>query len=102
MRVLKIALKIVFMVALFSFATMVLWNDLIPSIFNGPTISYVQAFGLLVLAKVLVSGFGFGRGGWGHWKWRHRHWQEFEEKMAKMSDEEREKYKANIKNKWMC
>ena len=96
MRVIKIILKIAAMVALFSLATMILWNDLIPEIFKGPTITYVQALGLLVLAKVLFSGFGIGRGGWGRWRWRQHHWNQFEEKMKSMTPEEREKFKAEF------
>ncbi len=46
----------------FSFAVMLLWNWLIPEIFDGPQINFPQAVGLLALAKVLL---GFGRGGWG-------------------------------------
>ena len=49
MRILKIALKIIVMVAGFSLVTMLLWNWLIPDIFKGPAITYVQALGLLAL-----------------------------------------------------
>ncbi len=39
---------------------MLLWNALIPEIFNGPVLTYWQAAGLFVLAKVLLSGMGPG------------------------------------------
>ena len=101
MRALKIGLKVILMLAIFTLLVMLLWNWLIPSIFAGPAISYVQAFGLIILAKILLSpiGRGFGRH---NWKMRHHHWKEFEEKMSKMSEEEREKYKADIKNRCRC
>ncbi|MES2745006.1 MAG: hypothetical protein V4655_06245 [Bdellovibrionota bacterium] len=52
-----------------------LWNYLIPDLFHGPELSFFQAMGLLVLAKLLVGGgfhkFGgrgpggrFGRSPW--------------------------------------
>lgn len=53
-------------IALFMLATLVvmrLWNWLIPSIFNGPRIRFVQALGLLFLTRLLVGGFGGGHGG---------------------------------------
>ena len=39
-----------------------LWNGLMPDIFRLPAISYWQAMGLFVLAKILF-GFGMGRHG---------------------------------------
>ena len=42
---------------IFGFAVMFLWNELMPTIFNLPQISYLQAFGIVILAKIL---FGFG------------------------------------------
>jgi hypothetical protein len=39
--------------AIFTLVTMLLWNWLIPDIFKGPSISYIQAFGLIILAKLL-------------------------------------------------
>ncbi len=98
MRIVKIILKAVIMLAILTFATMVLWNDLIPEIFKGPTITYAQALGLLVLSKVLLSGFGRGisRGPWGGRYWNRK---KFEEKLSKMSPEEREKYKASFEAK---
>jgi len=57
--------RIVFMIfiglsiaALLALAVMLLWNWLIPTIFaGGPVITYWQALGLMVLAKILFGGF---------------------------------------------
>jgi ABC-type multidrug transport system fused ATPase/permease subunit len=45
--------------AAFSIAAMLLWNWLIPAIFGLPSITYLQALGLMVLARILLSGFPF-------------------------------------------
>lgn len=99
MRVLRIVLKVIIMLAVVTLLVMLLWNWLIPLIFHGPVISYFEALGLLVLAKLLLA-FPMGRGfGHRHRYYRSRYWKELEEKMAGMSEEEREKFKAELKNK---
>ena len=78
-------------VLLASVAVMLLWNALIPAIFDGARITLIQALGLLVLARILVGGRGrgFGHRG-GHWR---RRW---ESKVANMSPEERKKWKEEM------
>jgi hypothetical protein len=88
-----------------SYATMALWNHLMPAIFGLTVITFWQAFGLLVLSKILFSGFHKGGGCWGgrcgrggHWG-HHRggYWRKrWENKMANMTPEEREKFKAGM------
>jgi hypothetical protein len=60
-HILKFAFGALGFVATFSAAVMWLWNALIPDIFGITAINYWQALGLLVLARLLFSGFG-GRG----------------------------------------
>lgn len=36
-----------------------LWNWLLPSIFGWPALTFWQAFGMLVLCRILFGGFGF-------------------------------------------
>jgi hypothetical protein len=86
------ALGAAFVVAL-SFAVMHLWNWLIPSLFGGPTVDIWKAGGLLVLSKILFSGFGKGCRSC---KSRKAHY--WKDKLANMSPEEREK----LKSKWRC
>ncbi len=62
----------------FGYVVMWLWNWLMPSIFGLKAITYWQAFGLIVLAKIFFGGsHGQGHHGRGHdkhWKhWRHKH-----------------------------
>lgn len=65
---LKIALWIlggITLAVLFAFIfgtfIMLLWNWLMPAIFALPEINYLQAVGILVLARLLVGGFGHKR-----------------------------------------
>jgi hypothetical protein len=97
-----ICFAIIIALAIFAFGyiTMHLWNWLMPDIFGLKTITYWQALGLLILGKILFSGFGGkgGRHGCGHRGWHGHHrggmWKKrWEEKMANMTPEEREKFK---------
>ena len=49
-------------VAVLSLAVMLLWNSLVPELFRGPSLQYWQAFGLLLLSRILFGGLR-GRGG---------------------------------------
>ena len=46
--------------AVAALAIMLLWNVLLPSIFGLKAIGYLQALGLLVLARILFGSFGRG------------------------------------------
>ena len=46
--------------ALFGLVVMVLWNWLMPALFDLPPVNYGQALGLLILSRIL---FGRFRGG---------------------------------------
>ncbi len=79
------------------FAVMLLWNSILPQVIAGVgQLTYVNAIGLLLLCRILFGGFkgrgGYGGGGYkGGWGWR--------EKMSNMTEEEREKFKAEWKDK---
>ena len=90
-----------------AWATMLLWNWLIPSLFGGPIITYLEAAGLMILGRLLIGGFGGGKGGrcgsnncesgggWRHGKrgsWKQR----WEAKMEGMSEEEKQKFMAGM------
>jgi hypothetical protein len=71
-------------VVIAGFVVMQLWNWLIPALFGGPTVRFVQAVGLLVLTRLL-----FGRIGGGHG--RHRGWRgHLRHGSRRMTHEERE------------
>ena len=79
----------------FGLIVMGLWNAILPQVLNVTPINLGQAIGLLVLSKILFSGFRYG-GGWGgprRSKWK----QQMQEKWINMTPEEREKFKQSWK-----
>jgi hypothetical protein len=89
--VLKAWVIVAVAVAVFGFGVMFLWNGLLPELFGWKEIGFVQAIGLLVLSKILFSGF---RGPWGGWG-RHRHMRMLQ-RWESMTPEEREKFRAGM------
>ena len=83
----------IFGVLLFSFIVMSLWNAILPPVLHVSTITFSQALGILILSKILFGGF---RGGWRGRPGRMRYMQE---KLAAMTPEEREKFKADWRNR---
>ena len=80
------------------FVTMLLWNWLVPVLFNGPVVTIWQALGLLLLSKLLF--WGFGKGGHHHDRKRAFWRAQWRQKFASMSPEEREQVKQKMKEKW--
>ena len=70
-------------VAVVSWVVMLLWNALVPDLFGGPPLRYLQAAGLLVLSRILFGGL---RGH--HGRWRHRGWHQ---RWESLTPEERER-----------
>lgn len=80
--------------------TLVLWNWLIPSLFNGPVINYWQSLGLLALSKILFWGF-HKKYGHGHSHGPNPYWNKrFQEKLSTLDPSEREAFKQKMKEKW--
>ena len=78
---------------------MVLWNWLMPDLFELKRITYWQAVGLLLLCRILFGGFGFKKGG-AHKRWEHGPPPHFREKWKSMSTEEKDAFKAKWKQRW--
>lgn len=95
-----IAVTVVTILA-FGVVVMVLWNAIVPEVFGASSLSYWQAVGLLLLAQILCRGVG---------RWRSYHdpaardrWKhKFEEKLAAMAPEERERFKAEWERRCGC
>lgn len=86
-------------IAILAFGAIVmgLWNTVLVAVVSGvKVITFTQALGILVLSKILFGGFK-GRGGWrgggGMWS------PDMREKWTNMTPEEREKFKAEWRNK---
>lgn len=77
---------------------MLLWNWLMPNLFELKNISYWEAVGLLVLCRILFGKFGpGGKKGGGH---HHGPGSHFKQKWASMNEEERTAFKAKWKQRW--
>ncbi len=76
--------------------TMLLWNALIPELFHGPALTYLQAVGLLILTHIFFRGWVGGH----HRGWKHRRWRErMEERLSHMSPEERDAFKEELRRR---
>jgi hypothetical protein len=90
---------IFFIVAVLAFGAIVmaLWNAILPAVIGVKTITFLQALGILLLSKILFGGFG-RRGGWNGGR-RGQWGNKMQEKFANMTPEEREKFKAEWRNR---
>ena len=79
--------------ALFIWLVMLLWNGVLTNATGVRTITYWQAAGILLLSKIL---FGFGGGMSGR---RSRRSRMMQERFANMTPEEKEKFKAEWKDR---
>lgn len=90
-----VILAIAFM-ALLSYVVMRLWNGVLVDITSVKPVTYQQAFGILILSKILFGGF---KKGWGGHK-NHMEWKEkMKAKLEGMNPEEREKFKQEWRNR---
>lgn len=73
-------------IAGFGFVVMLIWNAVIPDVFQGPTVTYWQAILLLILARILFGGGPFRHPAYAN--------HSFRDKFKKMSPEEQEAFRA--------
>ena len=88
-KVAGIVMMVIIGVLAFGTIVMLLWNALMPDIFNLHQITFWQALGLLLLAKILFSGFRGGPRGFGP-KWKR---DALREGWANMTPEQQEKFR---------
>ncbi|MDD5065645.1 MAG: hypothetical protein PHF84_01230 [bacterium] len=70
---------------LFGYVVQHLWNWLMPALFGLAAITYWQAFGLVLLCKILFGGFPPGHPH--HGPWAHKkHWEGWHEDMKDWGD----------------
>ena len=90
-RILKFVLFAILAGGIFGFVVMWLWNRLMPTLFGLHSIGFWQALGLLILSKILLSGF-HGRPGFSLER-RMR----FIRRWDQMTPEEREAFRAGLR-----
>jgi hypothetical protein len=93
LRGVAVLATVIAVLALLSFAVMLLWNSLVPELFRGPALQYWQALGLLLLSRILFGGLR-GRGWPGHW--RQRMWRE---RWENMTPEERARLREQFERR---
>jgi Ca2+/H+ antiporter, TMEM165/GDT1 family len=81
-------------ILLFGLVLMKLWNAILIPVLHVSAITFWQALGIFILAKILFGGF---RGGWGGRRGYRMH--ALQQKFANMTPEEREKFKAEWRNR---
>ncbi|MDB5199713.1 MAG: hypothetical protein JWO92_1676 [Chitinophagaceae bacterium] len=90
---------VIFLPAVFfmGFVVMFLWNHILPDAIHANAITYWQGLGLLFLSKILFGSFN--KRHWGSERRMHA----MKERFANMTPEEKEKFKAEWKdrcNRW--
>jgi uncharacterized membrane protein len=108
-RIIWIAPLIIVGIILFIFVggtiVMVLWNWLLPSLFGLPAIGFWQAFGILLLCRILFGGFGM-RGSSSESRRRasdrmaDRVAERVSQKLEDMTPEERERFRQRVRERW--
>ncbi len=78
-------------IALMVWVVMYLWNAILPEVVGVTPITYWQAFGILILSKILFGGFGRG-----HSKHKSNR-ANFKEKIRPLTDEQKESFKEEWK-----
>jgi hypothetical protein len=71
-----------------------LWNWLTPALWGWPMITFWQAWGLLILCRILFGRMGMAHGGGG------RRWMSRRERFQHMSPEEKARFKKKIMDRW--
>ncbi len=98
LRIGKFIVLAILAITFFGFLVMALWNNVLAVVLNINAITFWQALGILLLSKILFSGF---RGGWqgnyGHYYNFKR--KEMFNKWQNMNPEEREKFKQEWQNR---
>jgi hypothetical protein len=83
-------------VALFTTIVMLLWNHVLADVLPVHTVTFWQAAGILVLAKILFGGLPCSRGrGWGSWRRRC-----MEGRWERLPPEERERLREEMKRRF--
>jgi len=80
-------------IAGFGYVVMSLWNWLAPVAFGARTVTFWQALGLLILARILVGGLGGQNGYSSHRRDRPK------DRWEQMTPEEREQFRQRLRDR---
>ncbi len=94
-RAVKILIIATFFAVLIGTIVMLLWNWLMPTIFNLPFINLGQAIGLVVLSKLLTGGIRVSPTDKEYWLKK----KQLYDKWANMTPTEREQWKTEWRNR---
>ncbi|HEX4963226.1 MAG TPA: hypothetical protein VF173_20515 [Thermoanaerobaculia bacterium] len=93
LRVLKFAVIAIVAVGVFGLLVMSLWNWLMPTLFGVRAITFWQAWGVLILSRILLGSF--------HGRSHDRRWRaRLINRWEQMSPEEREKFREGLRHRW--
>jgi hypothetical protein len=93
LRVLRFVVIGILALGVFGLVVMSLWNWLMPALFGLRTITFWQAWGVLILSRIL---FGSLHGGRHDRRWRARLIDRWEQ----MTPEERAKFRERLRHRW--
>jgi hypothetical protein len=93
LRVLKVAAIALVAGGVFGLLVMSLWNWLMPALFGIRPITFWQAWGVLILSRILLGSFS-GRSHDRHWRAR------LIDRWERMSPEERAKFRERLRHRW--
>jgi len=82
-------------IALGGASVMWLWNSLLPDLFQFPRIGFWQGLGLLALARILFGGLGIRTSAGSRMRRRMA-----ESGWTAMTDEERERFRQRMRERW--
>ena len=92
------ALAMVAFMALGSEIVLLLWNWLLPPLFGFHQITFWQAFGILVLSRILFGGFGFHRSGGP--RFRRRMEGRFDWMTPEEREQLRQRFRQRMRERW--
>ena len=93
LKVLRIVGIAIVATGVFGLLVMSLWNWLMPELFGVRSITFWQAWGVLILSRILFGSFG---GRQHDRRWRARLIDRWEQ----MSPEERAKFREGLRHRW--
>ena len=99
LRIAGIVALVVLAFLFLGYATMYLWNWIMPYLFHLPTVDFYMAIGMVALSKILLGGIRVNASGaqWGPKKYWKAKWESMS---AEEKDQFKKEFAERCKNKW--